>query len=115
MLDMQTVQAASEVDRVISATVKALYSGRGLTADDVAKAIGVSHGTISSRINGHTSWTAREVRAAADFFNVRIGDLYGGFDGMFPGVTPARLPRVDSNHEPAGNVPLRRLALLAAA
>ncbi len=119
---MATVTALpDEVDRVISATVLALYKGRGLTAGDVARAIGVSHGTMSNRLNHRTPWTAAEVRRVADFFGVRIGDLYSGLNGMFPG-TPApqavvadrrsELPRLDSNQEPAG---YRRPTLVEAA
>jgi transcriptional regulator with XRE-family HTH domain len=99
----------TKTDRVISATVKALYNGRGLTANQVARAIGVSHGTMSNRLNCLTSWTAAEVQALADFFNVAVVDLYEGMGGMFPGPLDdapngVKLPRRDSNTQPAGCV-----------
>lgn len=89
MLDMTTVtELPDPVNRVISATVKALYSGKGMTADDVAARIGISHGTMSSRLRCLTSWTAAEVRKMADVFEVRISDLYDGMGGTFDPKPP---------------------------
>lgn len=98
-------------DQVISATVRALYNGRTIdgkrmTADDVADAIGVSHGTISNRLR-EGGWKAVEVKALADYFNVAVTDLYSGMGGMFPGPIGdgnSVLPRRDSNTQPAGCV-----------
>lgn len=91
--DTRAPDPRREVDQTISATVKGLYSGRGLTADDVATAIHVSHGTIVSRLATKTSWTAREVQALAVLFEVRVADLYSGLDGRFPG--PRQAPKLD--------------------
>ncbi len=102
----------SDLDRTVSATVTALYRGRGLSREDLREAIGVSYGTIVSRLQGRTAWTAYEVYTLAAFFNVRIGDLTEGLGGMFDGgrEAPRRnvrsLPRRDSNTQPAGYRPL---------
>jgi DNA-binding XRE family transcriptional regulator len=99
---MTVTELPRPVDRTISATVKGLYSGRGMTADDVARAIGVSHGTIVARLRCATSWTAAEVQSLADYFRVSRDDLFTGMNGVFPGPV---LPRLDSNQEPTGNKP----------
>lgn len=75
----------TDTDRIISATVKGLYSGRSLTADDVARAIKVSHGTMNNRLRCKVPWTADEVQRLALFFGVERDDLYDGMDGIFPG------------------------------
>ena len=102
----------SDLDRTVSATVTALYRGRGLSREDLREAIGVSYGTIVSRLQCRTAWTAYEVYTLAKFFNVRIGDLTEGLGGMFdvaheaPRRNVRRLPRRDSNTQPAGYRPL---------
>lgn len=85
------VELPSPVDRLISAAVKALYSGRGLSSDDVAQAIGISHGTMNARLRCLRSWTATEVQGLADYFGVSRDDLYTGLSGVLlpdPSPTP---------------------------
>lgn len=76
------------VDRTISAAVKALCAGKGMSADRLAAHLGVSHGTINNRLRSKTSWTAVEVRTMADLFGVRIADLYDGLGGRFKPTDP---------------------------
>lgn len=93
MLDMATViELPDPVNRVISATVKALYKGKDMSADEIARHLGISHGTMNGRLNCHTSWTAVEVRKMADLFDVRISDLYDGMGGTFGPKPPVSRP-----------------------
>jgi DNA-binding XRE family transcriptional regulator len=44
-----------------------------VTQDQLAKAIGVSRSTLSSKMNEHRSFDTEEVKAICDFLN--IGDM----------------------------------------
>ena len=41
-----------------------------------AAALGVSECALSQKLNGHTEWTANEIRKACDLLSIPAGDLH---------------------------------------
>lgn len=67
----------------------------GHTVQDMADYLDVSRGTVSTWINGRIPPSTQTVRLWA----LRTGVPY---EWLAHGVIPDALPRVDSNHQPAG-------------
>jgi hypothetical protein len=80
---------ASETDATISSTVRALASGRNITPETVALGVGMTRSSIYNRLKGTAPWKASEVVAVAQFFSVRLTDLYDGLSGRFGPSDPS--------------------------
>ena len=88
---MVTPAAATGTRATVSAKVKYLMHLHGhMTQTDLARAIGLSQSAVSDKLNEHYPWTTDDLDALAAYFGVPAADL----------VT--KLPRLDSNQQPAG-------------
>ena len=103
---------ASETDARISASVRALISGRGLQPAEVGLIVGVTKASMYNKLGGKAPWKASEVEALARYFEIRISDLYDGLGGRFgpPGTPPAAVAPVAQRIElpPSKRKPERR-------
>ena len=78
----------AEPDRSISAAVRALAAGRGITHADVAHAVEVATATFNRRL-AHGGWTAAELVRLARYFDVPVTSLLSGLDGrVAPTIRP---------------------------
>lgn len=91
---------------IVAANIRAEAARLGYTQVEFGKAIGLSQSAVTKRWNGITPWQLAELDSAADALGVTVADLVsepariskatqqmGGFRG--------RLPRLDSNQQPA--------------
>ena len=93
-------------DDTIRATIKALLSGQGISKEDLADAIGMSHATMYRRLAARgceQAFKAGEVASIADALAVSVASLYSGLGGMFvpPDGGNALRARRDSNPKPS--------------
>ena len=77
---MTTQQPAAGVDRAISAAVRALSAGRGITHAHVAQGVELANATFNRRLT-HGGWTAAELVRLAAYFDVPVDSLLTGLDG----------------------------------
>lgn len=98
----------------VTRVVRALMSWHSVTVGDMAGAVHMAKSTLERRFK-EGGWTAREVAAFSWAFTVPHGVLYTGevdlsashwagppIDGPAPLQRRLRLPRLDSNQQPAG-------------
>jgi hypothetical protein len=95
------------VDRRITATAKAFLAGRGLRPVDVAPKLGMSVTSIYNKLNGTRAWTAAEVAALADLFQISVNDLYTGLSGTFAEATGTWAEQEGTWAESGGSVSTR--------
>ncbi|MGH3365697.1 MAG: helix-turn-helix domain-containing protein [Nocardioidaceae bacterium] len=69
-----------DVDQAISASIRALAAGRGLTHGGVAEAVGIPRSTFERRL-AKGGWTATEAVRLAEWFEVTLDDLVTGLQG----------------------------------
>lgn len=86
---MPNHKPATDPDRSISAAVRALAAGRGLTHTQVAHGVELALATFTRRLT-HGGWTAAELVRLAAYFDVPVTSLLTGLDGQ---VVPTRSPR----------------------
>lgn len=83
---------AELADDTIRRSVRALIAARATTPDAVADAIGMTRSTFYRRVSGRGApFTAGEVQAIADVFEVPVADLFSGLGGV---VVPLRSRRM---------------------
>lgn len=68
------------MDRAISAAVRALAAGRGMTHAQVAHGVELATATFTRRLT-HGGWTAAELVRLAAYFDVPVDTLLTGLDG----------------------------------
>lgn len=90
-------QAAESYDVVIGRNIHRLMWDRQLTQTAFGPRIGIAQNTLTRKLRGQRGWSADEIAAAARELRVPVGVLFG------------LLPDLDSNQEPAGFQPGRRL------
>ncbi len=91
---------------VVSAEVRAWTARLGLRQKHLSEILKISQPQVSARLNGHLPWNTDEIDALADAFGIEPGDLMRTPpQGISAAAILARLPRVDSNHQPAGSLP----------
>lgn len=79
---------AELADDTIRRAVRALIAARATTPDAIADAIGMTRSTFYRRVSGRGApFTAGEVQAIADVFEVPVADLFSGLGGV---VVPLR-------------------------
>jgi DNA-binding Xre family transcriptional regulator len=96
----------------ISSNIIKLLTDREMTRAELADRIGFSSAAlVTQRLTGRSEWKPQQLEAVAEALGVEVGDLYDQlqlvpagrhFDGA--GTSTVKLPRVDSNHQPAVNV-----------
>lgn len=98
----------SSADNTIRASIKALLSGRGMSKEDLADEIGMSHATMYRRLAARGSeqaFKAGEVASIASALGVHVGQLYDGLGGTFVPTPPdggeGLRARRDSNPKPS--------------
>lgn len=55
--------------------IRGLMAERGITQPELAEQIGMSPATLSTRLNGHTEFTMKEIGAIARAFGVTIHEV----------------------------------------
>lgn len=98
-------------DDTIRATVRALLRGRGMSTEDLADAVGISHATMYRRLAAKGSkeaFKAGEVATVARILGVHVGQLYDGLGGTFVpppngggSMTTAEYPHSQPYHDAA--------------
>jgi hypothetical protein len=63
-----------------------------MSRQDLAAAVGLHPKTLERRIKGTRPWGATELAAVASELKIEIGVLYGGVDGLFPGIVTGGYP-----------------------
>ncbi len=76
----------------VARAVRMLMAGDRLTHEQLGQRLGISADSARSKTTGRRAWTLDEVCELAAYFDVPITELLG----------TTRLPRPDSNGEPAG-------------
>ena len=77
---MTSHNRANRTDRIISAAVRALAAGRGVTHARMAHDVDLATATFTRRLT-HGGWTAAELVRLADYFDVPVDTLLTGLDG----------------------------------
>lgn len=75
-----------------------LRQGKGMTQRDLAKALGVSCGTISNYENGQRTPNFEMMEVLADYFNVPMSELIGD-SGASHLMKYAEVNMIDKNRE----------------
>ena len=75
---------------VISRNVRMLMAARSVTQMQLGAAMQLSQTVISKRLHGHTPWDAVDLDKLRRIFGVSAAELV------------SKLPRLDSNQQPAG-------------
>ncbi len=89
--DAPLAGVAATADDTIRRSVRALIAARGQESEDVARAVGMTRATFYRRLSGRGApFTAGEVQAIADWFDVPVADLFSGLGGV---VVPLRQRR----------------------
>lgn len=70
----------NSTDGAITAAVRALAAGRGLTHARIAHGIELATATFTRRLT-HGGWTANELVKLAGYFKVDVETLITGLDG----------------------------------
>lgn len=81
----------ADADDTVRQTIKALMSGRGLTAETLAPEVNMSVATLYRRFGGKgasQAFKAGEVASMARFFKVEVGEIYDGLGGKFFPIPP---------------------------
>jgi hypothetical protein len=71
----------ADPDRSISAAVRALAAGRGITHAQVAHGVELAIATFARRLT-HGGWTAAELVRLAAYFDIPVTSLLTGLDGQ---------------------------------
>lgn len=100
-MDTQRQEAADDLDYAIGDRVNTLMRRRGYTRKSMGVVFGLGESAMSLKLNGKRTWSAFDVRLAADELNVTVAVLYG--DEPMPEPTrPARITSIDTTKN-AGN------------
>jgi DNA-binding XRE family transcriptional regulator len=111
---MATQHVAMEYDPqpLISSVARSLLSGSCRSQREISHAktrlaqlLGIDKVTLNAKLRDDRRWTIEEVAGLARYFGRPIEDFYQGDDPTFRKAVSSdrRLPRPDSNREPAGN------------
>ena len=113
----------------VSHNIDLLMRDRGMSQADLALALGIKQPGVSERLRGITPWRIPEIEAVARILGCRSDSLLGptselpwGGGSGYPHQRPvrnrrprkAKLPRLDSNQQPAGYRPAHPRVLLVA-
>lgn len=112
MAEMHTLAAASTTPSLrerVAAEVRALRGRYSVSQAALGGILGLSQPQVSLRLRGKVPFTLEEIDALAEAFGVDAAEIFGfgptNAGGPPPGVRTAgrdKLPRQDSNLEPAG-------------
>ena len=83
-----TVTATLDHDKALGMSVNQVMFAQHVTRKELGDAIGVSHATMSRKLNGHVAWTVEELNLVAAYLHVKAVDLLPTMDG-FGGWIPA--------------------------
>ena len=83
-LHAEGMTADPNVNAQVSATVRGLLAYRQASPEVVMHALGMSKATWQRRLKGERDWTAAEVGALAQFFDVPVQLLYVGLPDLSP-------------------------------
>ncbi len=90
---------------VVSAEVRAWAARHGLRQKHLSEILGISQPQVSARLNGHLPWNTDEIDALAAAFGIEPGDLMRTPpQGIPTAAVLSKLPRLDSNQQPAGSL-----------
>jgi hypothetical protein len=89
MSQPRKVSAGSATDQTISNTIRAIVAYHHVNVTRLALATGLSRSGFYNRLSGETSWSAAEVKRAADALNVSVATLYDGLAVAGAGFEPA--------------------------
>lgn len=94
----------------VAAEVRAWRARRSMTQVQLARALGISQAQVSSRLRGETPITLDEIDRLAEIFEtdpetLLTSALANSKGPQRPRTKVPSLPRVDSNHQPAGYDP----------
>ena len=107
----------------VTRVVQALMGISGMNQQDLVERLGIAQPTLSHKMNGRRRWSLEDLEILSRAFGVSPRMFLTPPDEIFgPVLAQAQadawgigsLPRVDSNHQPAGYgtvVPLRRRVL----
>lgn len=73
------------INQEISLRITSMIRSRRTTQMALARAIGVSTGGVSHRLNGGIRWTIPDVYRAAEFFDCRLSELFPARDSVHGG------------------------------
>ena len=62
-------------DLALGMTVNQQMFAQRITRKELGDAIGISHATMSRKLNGYVAWTAEELSLVANYLNVETSDL----------------------------------------
>ena len=86
---------------IVSANIRALCVSRGFNIQDLADALGQNRTSIGFRWNNRTDWRVEEIAKVAALFGTTPWDLMKPNFGAKWSPEMEKLPRLDSNQQPA--------------
>lgn len=84
----------------VALNVNMILGNTSLKKKDLAKALGISPQSLSSRLNSSAIWSIDEVCRAADFFGIPLLSL------LDPQLTPASALAQIAEHDNEGGLPV---------
>jgi transcriptional regulator with XRE-family HTH domain len=85
---------AEDLEALVNETIRLLMTRTGRRQVDVAEVIGITRGSLSQRLLGHSNWKLNDLPKVASFFGLTVGELISGYAAI---ANADRLPpRADS-------------------
>ena len=91
-----SITRAHDADALVGKRIKRRMAELRMTQGDVATELGISQSALSLKMVGKNRWTLADLIGVSEILRVPLPELVWGL----PQAT--RLPRLDSNQEPAG-------------
>lgn len=63
-------------EEALNTHIDGLRKARGVTQEELGRALGVSQATASRKLHGLIPFSAEEMARCADYFGVPVGNLY---------------------------------------
>ncbi|MST49482.1 helix-turn-helix domain-containing protein [Mobiluncus porci] len=86
---------------IVSANIRALSARVGWNVSDLAQAVGINRPSVSERWHNRTDWRVNEIERVAALFGTTPWDLMKPAFGDEWVPDTKKLPRLDSNQQPA--------------
>ncbi len=81
--------SVESLESTINETVRFLMTRTGKRQVDVAEVLGITPGTLSQRLLGHSIWKVDDLPKVADYFGLTTSELISGYAAI---AAAGRLP-----------------------
>lgn len=82
-------QEGETLEATLNETIKMLMVRTGRRQVDVAEVVGITRGSLSQRLLGHSGWRVNDLAPVAEYFGLTVAELLSGYASI---ASAKRLP-----------------------